>query len=184
MINRRIIVLPALVALAGHHAQAFTPATLGRSGNAAGAISRFSMVASETDLSIDYDAAARLAYNQWCEKYGKEASDAKFATFKANYEALTVANVVAAKKSRDEGTDRPKDLELNEFGDMTEAEYMAMQAGKSASPEVAAESEKAPEIGALESVMEASAAQSEASSALAEAADALAEEEQVRAHRD
>ncbi len=49
---------------------------------------------------------------------------------------------------------------------------MAMQSGGSAAA-------AAPEKGALESVLEASAAQSEASTALAEAADALAVEEEV-----
>ena len=165
MINRRLF-LPALIALAGHHAHAFTPAALGRTGN----VPRFSMVASDVDVSVEYDAAARLAYNEWCAKFGKESSESKFEAFKANYEALTVANVSAAKKARDNGTDRPKDLELNEFGDMTEEEYLMMQSGGSAS------SEK----GALETVMEASAAQSEASSALYEAASALAKEEEVR----
>ena len=138
-----------------------------------------------TDVSIPYDAAARLAYNDWCNKFNKEPSDEKFATFKSNYETITVANVVAAKESRDNGTERTKDLELNEYGDMTEAEYMAMQSGGAAnaapSPAPAVEEEAAaPEKGALETVMEASAAQSEASSALSEAADALAEEEEVR----
>jgi hypothetical protein len=130
------------------------------------------MVASETDVSIEYDAAARLAYKDWCAKFGKDASDSKFKTFKANYETITVANVSAAKKARESGTDRPKDLELNEFGDMSEEEYLQMQARKSAPA-------SAPEKGAMESVMEASMAQSDASNALAEAADALAEEEEV-----
>jgi hypothetical protein len=91
--------------------------------------------------------------------------------FKSNYEQISVANVVAAKEARDSDTARPKDLELNEYGDMTEEEYMAMMGGGAT-----ASSEKGP----LETVMEASAAQSEASVALAEAADALAEEEEVR----
>lgn len=173
MINRHYV-LPALLALAARNADAFAPISLapvGRTG-----VARFSMVAPSdvnVDVSVDYDAAAKLAYSDWCEKYGKEASDAKFATFKANYEALTVANVSAAKKARDEEKDRPKDLELNEFGDMTEEEYMRMKSGGST------EEEEAPQKGALETAMEASIAQSDASNALAEAADALAEEEQV-----
>ena len=180
MINRRILVLPALIALAGHHAQAFTPAAFGRTGHAGNSVSRFSMVETDGDVSIPYDSAARLAYDQWCAKFGKESNDGKFETFKANYEAISVANVSAAKKARDSGTDRPKDLELNELGDMTEEEYMAMQSGGTAAPEASASESAAPEKGALETVMEASAAQSEASNALAEAADALAEEEEVR----
>ena len=174
MINRHYV-LPALLALAARNADAFAPISLAPNGRQAN-FARFSMVAPSdvnVDVSVDYDAAAKLAYSDWCEKYGKDASDEKFATFKANYEALTVANVSAAKKARDEGTDRPKDLELNEFGDMTEEEYMRMKSGGST------EEEEAPQKGALETAMEASIAQSDASNALAEAADALAEEEQV-----
>lgn len=171
MIARRLLVLPALVALAARNADAFTPASFGGRTTANTAV-RFSMVASETDVSIEYDAAARLAYKDWCAKFGKVASESKFTTFKANYETITVANVSAAKKARDSGTNRPKDLELNEFGDMSEEEYLQMQAGASAPA-------PAPEKGAMESVMEASMAQSDASNALAEAADALAEEEEV-----
>ncbi|KAL3793133.1 hypothetical protein HJC23_005635 [Cyclotella cryptica] len=170
MIARRLLVLPALVALAARNADAFTPANFGSRTTANTAV-RFSMVASETDVSIEYDAAARLAYKDWCAKFGKDASESKFETFKANYETVTVANVSAAKKARDSGTDRPKDLELNEFGDMSEEEYLQMQAGASAPA-------PAPEKGAMQSVMEASMAQSDASNALAEAADALAEEEE------
>lgn len=174
MINRSYV-LPALLALAARNADAFVPVNLAPIGSARVA-PRFSMLASEVDIdvSVDYDAAAKLAYSDWCNKYGKESNDAKFATFKANYEALTVANVSAAKKARDNGTERPRDLELNEFGDMTEEEYMKMQSGGSTGGE-----EAAPRKGALETAMEASVAQSDASNALAEAADALAEEEQV-----
>lgn len=175
MINRHYV-LPALLALAAKNADAFAPISLAPVGGTG--VARFSMVAEDVnagvDVSIDYDAAAKLAYSDWCDKFGKEASDAKFATFKANYEALTVANVSAAKKALDEGTERPKDLELNEFGDMTEEEYMKMKSGGSTEEE-----EAAPQKGALETAMEASIAQSDASNALAEAADALAEEEQV-----
>jgi len=178
-INRRYV-LPALLALAARNADAFAPVSLAPIGSS-GVAPRFSMVAPSdvnVDVSVDYDAAAKLAYGNWCNKYGKEASDAKFATFKANYEALTVANVSAAKKARDDGTDRPRDLELNEFGDMTEEEYMKMKSGGST-----AEEEAAPRKGALETAMEASVAQSDASNALAEAADALAEEEQKLAEQ-
>lgn len=135
------------------------------------------MVSTETDVSVEYDAAARLAYKEWCAKFGKESSDTRFEMFKANYEAITVANVSAAKKARDDGTDRPKDLELNEYGDMTEKEYLEMQAGGSGDA-AAAEAPAQPRKGALDSVMEASMAQSDASSALAEAADAMLEEEE------
>ena len=203
LINKSILAVFLALASQQQYASAFTPPSLpaGRtiSSNVVGISS--SMVATptaaqatadDTDVSIPYDAAARLAYDAWCEKYNKTPNEDKFDTFKANYETITVANVVAAKEAQDNGTDRSKDLELNEYGDFTEAEYMAMQSGGSGAEEE--ESEAAPTVtelkaqgeeeeekkGALETVMEASAAQSEASSALSEAADALAEEEEVR----
>ena len=199
LINRSILAVFLAIASQQQYASAFTPPSLpaGRtsSSNVVGISS--SMVATptaaqatadDTDVSIPYDAAARLAYDAWCKKYNKTPNEDKFDTFKANYETITVANVVAAKEARDNGTDRAKDLELNEYGDMTEAEYMAMQSGGSvaeeeSAPTVAelkAQGEEEEKKGALETVMEASAAQSEASSALSEAADALAEEEEVR----
>ena len=171
-------VVLALLSLAGDNANAFTPASLGGSRVSAGGTHMF--MASESDVSIDYDAAARLAYQTWCADYGKEANDDKFAKFKSNYEAITVANVSAAKKAMDEGVDRPKDLTLNEYGDMTEEDFIQMQGGGAddAAP-AAAEEEATPQAASpLETVMEASAAQSDASTALAEAADALAEEEE------
>ena len=192
VVYRSILVLPAVIALAGHHADAFAPASLAcRKNNhvtvdqqttsfASSPVARSmssataTKMAMEYDVSVEYDAAARLAYKEWCAKFGKEPSEERFGTFKANYETIAVANVVAAKEARDNEMERPQDLELNEFGDMTEAEYMAMQSGGSAPA-----AETAPEKGALESVLEASAAQSEASTALAEAADALAVEEEV-----
>ena len=173
MIDRRLLVLPALAALAARNADAFTPASFG-GRTAANSVRSFSMVSTETEVSVEYDSAARLAYKDWCGKFNKEASDERFETFKANYEAITVANVSAAKKARDEGSDRPKDLELNEFGDMSEKEYLEMQSGGNASP--AEETPAAPSP--MDSIMEATMAQSDASSALAEAADAMAEEEE------
>lgn len=202
LFDRRILVLSVI--LAGHDAVAFTPVNLGggvggsrisvtSSGEARnvrftpllGASSRLSSsllaeaatdTGASTDVSIPYDSAARLAYADWCTKFGKSPDDTRYMAFKSNYEQISVANVVAAKEARDSDTARPKDLELNEYGDMTEEEYMAMMGGGAA----AAASVSAPEKGPLETVMEASAAQSEASVALAEAADALAEEEEVR----
>lgn len=179
VINRGI--LAVFLALAGQHqyANAFTPPLLPSVGSRSmHYASTMSAVESDTDVSIPYDAAARLSYDNWCSTFNKEPSDTKYETFKTNYETITVANVVTAKEAQDKGTARGKDLELNEYGDMTEAEYMAMQSGGSA-PAPAEEEEVAPNKGALESAMEATMAQSEASSALVEAADALAEEEKV-----
>lgn len=175
VIDRRFLVLPALVALSARNADAFTPANFGTSRTASSV--RFSMVSTENDVSIAYDSAARLAYKDWCAKFDKEANDERYETFKSNYEAITVANVSAAKKARDDGVDRPKDLELNEYGDMSEEEYLKMQSGASDSTPVE-DTPATPEKGAMESVMEASMAQNDASNALAEAADAMAEEEE------
>ena len=135
-----------------------------------------SMVADDvesSDVSVDVDAAARLAYSEWCEAYSKTPSDERFASFKDNYEQLSAANVAAAKKARDEGTERPADLKLNEFADMTVEEYMALQDG--GATEAGEEQPK----GALETAMEATMAQADASRSLAEAAEALEAEEQV-----
>ena len=169
VIDRRFLVLPALVALAARNADAFTPANFGASRTASNSV-RFSMVSTENDVSIAYDSAARLAYKDWCAKFDKEANDERYETFKSNYEAISVANVSAAKKARDDGVDRPKDLELNEYGDMSEEEYLNMQSGADESTP-AEDTPAAPEKGAMESVMEASMAQNDASNALAEAAD-------------
>lgn len=199
LFDRRILVLSLI--LAGHDALAFTPVNVGGGGGGSrisitssagssgevpllGASSRLSSsllaeaatdTGASTDVSIPYDSAARLAYADWCTKFGNSPDDTRYMAFKSNYEQISVANVVAAKEARDSDTARPKDLELNEYGDMTEEEYTAVMGGGGATAPVAA-SEKGP----LETVMEASVAQSEASVALAEAADALAEEEEVR----
>jgi len=200
LFDRRIIlVLPALVALSLEHAGAFTPVVLGggkaspSSSHHQAASSRLlssALASSETtevvDLSIPYDAAARLAYSAWCTKFSKPMDEARYVSFKANYETITVANVIAIKEYIDaggdivggSGNDRPKDLELNEYGDMTEEEYVAMMAGGGGEATAEVDVTSTPEKGPLETFMEASEAQSEASIALAEAADALAEEEE------
>lgn len=128
---------------------------------------RMSMV-QETDVSVPYDAAARLAYDEWRAKFGKGAFDDKrYATFKANYEMITVANVSAKKEARDKGEPVGALMTLNEYGDCTEEEYKAAMQSTSTSD-------------LLEKAVEAAESQSEASSALQDAADALAEEEEVR----
>ena len=156
------------------------------------------------DISIPYDAAARLAYDGWCQTYGKPFDAKRYETFKANYEALTIANVKAAKEARDAGlAEPPKKLDLNEYADMTAEEYMAMQSGggggasasasasgtgtttavapASAPKEKKSETEKVASSGdVLGQAVEAAELQNDASAALAEAADALAEEEEVR----
>ena len=144
------------------------------------------------DTTIPYDAAARLAYTEWTRAYNKPYDADRYETFKANYEAITVANVKATKAARDAGEGEPKKLDLNEFADMTAEEYMAMQSkGASGSTmslgaETAATAEATEEVDptstgdVLGKAVEVAALQEDASSALAEAADALAEEEEVR----
>jgi len=128
-----------------------------------------------TDVSIPYDAAARLAYDEWRAQYNKGDFDPKrYETFKTNYETITVANVAAKKKAREEGSTVSLSLmKLNEFGDLSEEEYNKMQ-----------ENQQQPEFtttgDVLSKAVENAELQSQASSALGEAADALAEEEQVR----
>ena len=133
------------------------------------------MGASEVELAIDvsipYDAAARLAYDEWSTKYGKGNFDAsRYETFRDNYEAITIANVSAAKKARDSGASKaPQKLELNEYADMSQAEYEAAMSGE----------KEETTSNVLGQAMEAAASQNEASSALDEASKALDEEEQV-----
>lgn len=138
---------------------------------------RMSMVeesVSSSDVSIPYDAAARLAYDEWRAKYGKgEFDPVRYQAFRANYETITVANVSAKKRARDEGTDPPPLMSLNEFGDCTEDEYAA---ATQQPPSKAAGSSTG---GVLDKALEAAVSQSEASSALEDAANALAEEEEV-----
>jgi len=83
----------------------------------------------DVDVSIPYDAAAKLAYGAWLEKYRKGKFNAqKYETFKKTYEAITVANVIAAKDRR-EGKDVHPSMELDEFAD---AEKVETPAGKAA----------------------------------------------------
>ena len=147
------------------------------------------------DTTVPYDAAARLAYTEWTRAYNKPYDADRYETFRANYEAIAVANVRAAKVARDGGSDEaPKRLDLNEFADMTAEEYMATQktggSTMSLGTEAAETTEaKEEEVEAdptstgdvLGKAVEVAAMQEDASSALAEAADALAEEEEVRA---
>lgn len=136
---------------------------------------RMSMVeesVSSSDVSIPYDAAARLAYDEWRAKYGKGAFDpVRYEAFRANYETITVANIAAKKKARDEGVDPPALMSLNEFGDCTEDEYAAAMQAKTSTTSTGS---------VLDKALEAAVSQSEASSALEDAANALAEEEEVR----
>ena len=137
---------------------------------------RRSMVTEEVDLAIPYDAAARLAYDDWRGKFDKgDFDEERYQVFKNNYEAITVANVVAKKKARDEDGDAPALMTLNEYGDFTEEEYKAAMAGGDA--EATPKPTTTGDV--LGKAMESAQSQSEASNALKDAADALAEEEEV-----
>lgn len=125
-----------------------------------------------TDLTIPYDAAARLAYDEWRAKYKKGDFDqTRYEQFKANYEQITVANVSAKKTAREKGTDTGGLMTMNEYGDFSEEEYRQMMEGDS----------KISTGDVLGKAMDAAKSQEEASSALKDAANALAEEEEVGA---
>jgi hypothetical protein len=129
----------------------------------------------ESDVSIPYDSAARLAYDEWRTQYNKGGFDSnRYLNFKNNYETITVANVVAKKRARDEGTVSISLMTLNEFGDLSEDEYkLATQTSSSSSSLPTSTGD------VLSKALEAAELQVQASTALGEAADALAEEEQV-----
>ncbi len=132
------------------------------------------------DVSVPYDAAARLAYDEWRETYNKGDFDpARFESFKNNYQILTVTNISNAKKAKDAGEEVPKKLDLNEFADMSFEEYEAMNSGEVEEP-AAQEEEGESDVSLMDTVMAEAAAQSAASLSLEEAAAAIAEEEQVR----
>ena len=192
----RFIAAALTVLLVAETVQAFVPASPSVVSHSTSATSATSLSATyklgendPNDVSIPYDAAARLAYDEWTKAYNKPYDAARYETFKANYEALTVANVKAAKAAREAGSaEPPKKLDLNEYADFTAEEYMAMQSGGAASStggttalqsaeETAAEDSTGDVLG---KAVEAAGLQNDASSALAEAADALAEEEEVR----
>lgn len=130
--------------------------------------------ASDFDISIEYDAAAKLAYTEWREKFNKGPFDqGRYPIFRANYEAISIANVISLKNARDTGNvDAISAIELNEFADMTEEEFSSMQTGGESTSVEATTS-------FLENAMVSSAAQSEAAKAIEEAAAALAEDEQL-----
>eukprot|EP00978_Attheya_sp_CCMP212_P042112 scaffold251379_cov38-Attheya_sp.AAC.1 len=191
--RRRVLALSALVVLAGQYAEAFSPASFAaRTGATASTTMTPSFLSStalsstvNSDVSVVYDSAARLAYQGWCAKYDKPQEESRYAVFKANYEAITVANVSAVKKARDESGDwmakAKQTLDLNEFADFTADEYAAAQSSPAAAAAAAVEEAvEAPLTtgDVLGKALEAAEAQSEASSALVDAAEALAEEEE------
>jgi hypothetical protein len=189
--GRRVLALSALVVLAGQYADAFSPASFtARTGTSASTTVTPSFLSStalsstvNSDVSVVYDSAARLAYEGWCLKYDKPQEESRYAVFKANYEAITIANVSAVKKARDESGDwmakAKQTLDLNEYADFTADEYAAAQSSPAPAVEEAVEAPLTTGD-VLGKALEAAEAQSEASNALVDAAEALAEEEEVR----
>jgi hypothetical protein len=153
-------------------AAAFAPSMATRPGGVT--LSSLS-AAKKNDLGIIYDSAARLAYDEWRAQFNKgDFSEERYSKFKANYEEITVANVVAKKEAREQGVESPDLLALNEYGDYSADEYEKMAQAKS--PTTTAD--------VLSQAMEAAQAQSEAGEALEDAFNALAEDEEVGFHLD
>ena len=109
------------------------------------------------DVSVPYNAAAKLAYDEWKKTYGGNA-DGSFENFEKNYCAATVSNIIAKKAGNADAT-----VELDEKADLpTDADV---------------ETKSVTSTSIMNQAFESSMKQSEASSALNEAVDALAEEE-------
>ena len=162
--------LAILALLAMEGSQAFVPSNLQRHVPSIRATSMELSAEPDMSVSVPYDAAARLAYDDWCKAYGKPFDSTRYEVFKENYTAITVMNVSTKKAARESGEASPTLLALNEFADYTAEEYEAYMNG---------ETPPATTGDVLGKVVEAAQSQSAASSALQEAADALAEEEEV-----
>lgn len=172
MVLVKLPLLATILILAKEHTVAFTPVVIRGQSH----VVRSASESGSADLTIEYDAAAKLAYTEWREQYGKGDFDSsRYDAFKANYEALTIANIIAAKEATASGEDYEM-LDLNEFADMTAEEYMANGDAENVSGE-------APTNDVMETIMETSAAQEEASNAIDEASAAVAEEEQKLAEK-
>lgn len=90
---------------------------------------------SSVDVSIPYDSACRLAYEDWKVKYDKTtprqddplSAEERYQQFRISYERVTIANVAAKKKVRDAGGFEEartlKCVELDEYADLTDLEY-------------------------------------------------------------
>jgi len=87
------------------------------------------------DVSVPYDAACRLAYEEWKTKFGKTepreddplSAEERFQQFRISYERVTIANIAAKKKVRDAGGFEEartlKTVELDQYSDLTDLEY-------------------------------------------------------------
>ena len=95
----------------------------------------FGWKSSSVDVSVPYDAACRLAYEEWKVKFGKTepreddplSAEERFQQFRVSYERVTIANVAAKKKVRDAGGFEEartlKTVELDQYADLTDLEY-------------------------------------------------------------
>lgn len=75
--------------------------------------------AENVDVTIQYNAPAQLAYDEWLaanERAGEEIDDSKFKTFEQNYIAITVTNVSAKKAVRDAGESVEGNVPVVELG--------------------------------------------------------------------
>jgi hypothetical protein len=139
----------------------------------------------KVDISVPYDAAARLAYEGWRKEFNKGDFDEKrYLIFKKNYVDISIANVMSKKQAREQGVDNPDLLNLNEFGDFTAEEFAQQQSGgaEAKAPATTADAEaEAPStpLDVLSKAMEAAQSQTAASEALGDAFSAMDEEEEV-----
>jgi len=191
----RVLALSSLLAsLECNNVQAFTP-TAFLQVDRGFARTQYNILRAEekdqdtaaVDVSIPYDAPARLAYDNWRAQYNKGDFDlGRYEAFKNNFEGISVANVMASRKEREQSISdgngpaviTKKKLQLNENADMTLEEYEEMQAKKKP-----AASESSDPSSKLDGAVQSAMAQSEASMALVEASAALEEEEEALARQ-
>lgn len=117
---------------------------------------------STVDVSIPYNAAAKLAYEDW--KKANPSSSGSFEEFEKNFYTASVLNVMGKNMAEDEDEESAGfSVTLNANADRSSASPATN--GSSSTADI------------MNSAMESSMKQSEASAALDEAVDALAEEE-------
>lgn len=201
MMITRLALLSALSAATVHYAEAFTPSSGATVGWTSCQLRTFSpacpslavAMAADTDtattssdVSVPYDAAARLAYKEWIAQYGRPYDESRYQVFQSNYNAITVMNVSAKKAARDASlagggaVTEPTLLLLNEYADFTAEEYEAAMSGGGAGGSSSSSTKDPTSTGDILGEAVASVqTQAAASSALQDAADALAEEEAV-----
>lgn len=88
------------------------------------AASRTRLAMAKNDVSIPYDAAAKVAYKEWRAKFSKGGYDeARFQVFLPKYLEVTSANIAAIKKARDAGVEPGPLAELDATADGTNFVY-------------------------------------------------------------